>query len=151
MCDVALVLVQRVPEQGKTWAKQAVFLHSDYTPISSSRQPFALELRVVRLSMSSKGERRARPTVSHFDVKALEDAWAPLARLRDARWSWDGGSYTANTRTKTPHGPGLLLHYDALHPLLRLAPTGFPSHPQLKSALESLNKQFGILEVDKKF
>ena len=106
------------------------------------------------MASSSRGPprtRRVRPTVSHFDVKSLKQEWAALAQLRDPGWSWDGSTYSANMRTKVPDHQALVMHCDGLVPWLAHAPTGFPSHPQLKSVLESLNVRFGILQVTQKF
>ena len=101
--------------------------------------------------MSSASARRARPRTSQFEPTELVKAWERFAQLRTVRWSWSGDSYMCGTRAKVADQEALLRHHDALLPLAQLAPTGFPSFPQLKSALLALNDKHHILGVDRKF
>ena len=94
--------------------------------------------------------RRARPRTAHFLVEELEAAWEPFAKMRSCGFSWDGGGYGGTARSSPDHR-GLVDHADALEPLLRLAPSGFPCHGRAKAAFLNLKSKYGILEVENRF
>ena len=86
---------------------------------------------------------KVRPRTSHFSAFQLAADLAPLAQLRNPPgFQWDGSHYTA-TRYCTHDIGGLVTAHKPLEIILKAAPTGFPSHGDLKDALI-------ILHTDKK-
>ena len=90
--------------------------------------------------------RRPRPVTQRFDVEALVDAWRPLCRIRQNGFEWDGSSYPSGHRG-VPNLESLHLHAPALHPLLLLAPCGFPSHLDVEAAIHQLDGELSILKT----
>ena len=93
--------------------------------------------------------RRSRPTTSKLVVADLLKGWKPLAEKRDCGFSWTGNTYTG--KANKGDEKTLALHYDGLHKLLELAPTGFPDHGGLVDALLQLDADHGILATDPRF
>ena len=87
--------------------------------------------------------RRPRPFIMSFDPVVLADHWAPLARLPDIGFNFDGTSYGSTTRG-SPDEIGLDRHVLALQSLLSLCPSGFPSQISLQATFEMLQDQ-GLL------
>ena len=88
--------------------------------------------------------RKPRATTTLFSCGALVDAWAPLAKLKDAGFAFDGSDYPVERRGRAVSMEGLARHCAPLTALLRLAPTGFPSLGRLRQALETLHWRFNI-------
>ena len=97
------------------------------------------------MALVRQNSRRApRPKTLHVPVADLFDAWAPLARLRDTSFEWDGSAYSKPSRNLSCDRSGLEAHKDALMELVRLAPTGFPAHASVREALLQLDSRFNI-------
>ncbi len=95
--------------------------------------------------------RRPRPGTSTFKPEQLAELWDDLAGRRDPGFQWDGSSYGA-TRGSLPDREGLLRHVAPLRSLLSLAPSGFPSHPNVLSALLLLDEKYaGLLRCSTRF
>lgn len=95
--------------------------------------------------------RRPRPGTSTFNPDELAQLWDDLAGRRDPGFQWDGSSYGVS-RGAAPDRDGLLRHLAPLRSLLTLAPSGFPSHPNLATALMRLDeKHSGLLRTSTRF
>jgi hypothetical protein len=75
----------------------------------------------------------------------LKAAWLADAKLKDPGFMWDGSSYTKG-RAGAADVQGLLAHSRPLTALLKLAPSGFPSHGLLRQALLELHTSERIFE-----
>ena len=91
-------------------------------------------------------KRAPRPLTSHFAPSALVEAWAELAALKHPGWDWDGSTYSFSNRSNLGDAEGIAKHSPALKQLLLLAPTGFPSHPDLRAAMIQLHNKFDIFK-----
>ena len=70
----------------------------------------------------------------------------PLAELRSpGDFSWDGDTYPNTKRGLKPDAEALAGHAKPLEKMLSLAPTGYPSHSNLRTALLILQRKFQIL------
>ena len=93
------------------------------------------------------GAKRSRPRTSHFAVHELVEKWKHLLALRDVGFRWDGSSYQG--KGTSIHIDSMILHEPALHGLLEVAPSGFPSHGDLRATIAHLQDKLGILSDDK--
>lgn len=91
--------------------------------------------------------KKCRPATSHFAARELVDEWANVLKLRDPGFKWDGSSYQG--KGASIHVDSLKSHEAGLVGLLKVAPSGFPSHTDLRSALAHLQVRHGILADDK--
>ena len=72
-----------------------------------------------------------------------------LAKLRNPGYSWDGSDYTKG-RTGSADREGLKMYAAPIAEILKLAPTGFPSHGLLRQTLQELHEKHTIFDgVDK--
>ena len=94
--------------------------------------------------------RSPRPRTSYFDSEDLADQWKELANLRTCGFSWDGRDYAKPSRSTQADKQGLRLYMNALAILLKMAPTGFPSHADLRNTFMVLDKKHGIFGTTEK-
>ena len=82
------------------------------------------------------------------DIDRLLSEWKELLILRDPGFMWDGASYEKSRRSQAAANvAGLVLHYPALLPLIKMAPSGFPSHKDLRSVFEKAQGQHNIFNI----
>ena len=98
--------------------------------------------------LSPAGKERIRPTTSRFCTNELCARWEPFAQLKQLAWRWDGDSYPEKNRQSYGDHDLLVMHKPALMELLRLAPTGFPAHGNLRTSLLILEKQWNIFDLE---
>lgn len=94
------------------------------------------------------GLKRSRPRTSHFAVHGLVDKWQALVELRDPGFNWDGSSYPKGN--KAVNIDALEAYARPLQGLLEMAPSGFPSHGDLRNTLSFLQSKYGIFSRDKR-
>ena len=82
--------------------------------------------------------RAPRPTTSYFSVSDLKAAWKSDAEFKNPGFRWDGSDYTKG-RAGAPDKAGLVKHSRPLAALLKLAPSGFPSHGLVRQTLMDLH------------
>jgi hypothetical protein len=92
----------------------------------------------------STSSRRPRSCVMKFDPHSLLALWEPLAKLRKCPFSWEGTDYPNSKRGLAPDLKSLHDHKGALQPLLEMCPNGYPSHTNLRFALEKLHSKFDL-------
>ena len=95
--------------------------------------------------MAPKG-RAPRPKTSYFDSEDLFEELRELSKLKDPGFKWDGSTYQKPTRSTSADHEGLFAHRKALEVLLKVAPTGFPSHSDLKATFVKLHKKEQVFE-----
>ena len=89
-------------------------------------------------------ERAQRPCTTSFEPVALADAWWPSAQLKRPGRAWDGWSYKTPSRALVGDPQSLAAHAVPLKELLKLAPSGFPCHSQLRETRMLIHSQFGL-------
>ena len=92
--------------------------------------------------------RAPRPLTSKFLPRDLVEDWTPIAQVRNPGFLWDGSDYDCPKRSQLGDVSQLLARQEPLKLLIKHAPTGFPSHPNLRSALGSLQVKFQIFGTD---
>ena len=87
----------------------------------------------------SKCRRGPKPATVGFDDQELATRWSIVAKLRNPRFPWDGGS---NKRKRNGSGDvqGLCSYAQALNPVLDMAPSCFLSHASMRDALQAVHK-----------
>ena len=122
---------------------------SPSSSISSSPSSVAI------LSQDSMAEavgkkRRKRPTTTNFKAAELVESWKERTNLRDPGFQWDGSGYGKPSRSSGIDEESISTYAKPLKVLLTLAPTGFPSHPDLRRAFVILNQRFNALQVSQR-
>ena len=108
----------------------------------------AMETPSVPLETPPVPNMRVRPFTSHFEPRSLIELWVPSAQLKNPGWRWDGTDYVCSSRSSYGDDQLLMKHKPALHPLLVVAPTGFPSHADVRSVLMWLDTHHRALACD---
>ena len=93
----------------------------------------------------SPASRCPRPKNVNIDGASLFVAWEPWAKIKDPGFEWDGSDYAKACRSLAPDSGGLVLYMEPLKVLLKLAPTGFPTHASLRQVFEKLHNKYRIL------
>eukprot|EP00959_Pyramimonas_sp_CCMP1952_P160034 3347301-Pyramimonas_sp.AAC.1 len=88
--------------------------------------------------------KRIRPRIYHFVVDDLISKWQEILNLRDPGFHWDGSSFDS----KATDYSSLEKYRTPLQGLLELAPSGFPSHVDVRSTFAKLQKRYGIFSSD---
>ena len=95
-----------------------------------------------------------RPNASHMVRPASVvlkpcDVVSELKGLLEKRlpgFQWDGSDYQRPHRNQAADKDGLLLYLEPLQKLLKLAPTGFPTHTSLRESFELCDEKFKIFD-----
>ena len=90
--------------------------------------------------------RAPRPITMRFESSHLVEKLDPLAQKRRQRFCWTGASYESCSRSLAPNLPSLDKHTEVLKPIVEIAPSGFPSHPNLSGCLVALHWRHAIFE-----
>ena len=88
--------------------------------------------------------RSSRPKTGYFSAEQLLAQWSKQLNLRDPGFAWDGSRMTSPMRGKSLDLDIIVAHRDGLRGLLALAPSGFPSHADLRAGLLEAHDKFGI-------
>ena len=72
--------------------------------------------------------------------------WLPWLEKKFPGFSWSGKHYARCGRSQSADVPGLLSHKDPLVELIKLAPTGFPTHVSLRETFQLADSKYNILE-----
>ena len=89
--------------------------------------------------------RYPRPRNVAIDGSALFANWEQWAKMKNPGFEWDGSDYAKASRCTTADVQGLSLYMKPLEQLLKLAPTGFPTHASLRTVFEKLQNTYKIL------
>ena len=99
----------------------------------------------IRRHFAHMAARKPRPKTTRFEAHAFAKEMEPIANQRVVGFEWDGTSYDALERSRTTRSTSSLAsHLPVLEPLVRLAPTGFPSHSCVREAMMLLHARFKI-------
>ena len=93
-----------------------------------------------------KMKRRPRPRTKHFEPSGLLEAWRPYLEKRDPGYQWDG-STMCDTQYSQPISKCMVYH-EPLSELVKLAPTGFPSHGCLETTFGQIKDKYPMLFDD---
>jgi hypothetical protein len=91
--------------------------------------------------------RALRPQTMHFNVDELIDALAPLAKLKDPGFAWDGSKYPKESRGLGIDATQLKEHQSPLSLILSASPSGFPSMGALRKVFEALQDKFNVFDL----
>ena len=95
----------------------------------------------------SPKEGRYRPPVGHFSPGILANRWSRFAALKDPGFNMLGTDYESTARSQFGDDKSLELHGEALASLVGCAPTGFPSHYDLRATILQLHTSHNILKI----
>ena len=89
--------------------------------------------------------RLPRPKQYKVDETALFSQWGVLANLKKTGFEWDGSDYTKASRALSQDESGLVTYHEPLVPLLKQAPSGFPTFHSVRQVLHMLHTKYNIL------
>jgi hypothetical protein len=95
-------------------------------------------------------KRRRRPSTINFKAEELVKSWEEWTNLRDPGFHWDGSGYGKSCRSSGCDQEGINMYEKPLKVLLKLAPSAFPSHPDLRRTFVILNQRFHVLQVSQR-
>ena len=100
----------------------------------------------IDFAMGGQSKRVPRPLTGYFKDMELVKAWKDLLNLRDPGFSWDGSRCEKPPRGTAVNEDGLMLHAAPLTALLKLCPSGFPSHSDLRKGFILVQKKFHVFD-----
>jgi len=92
------------------------------------------------------GPMSPRPASVVVSPPEVVKAWLPWLENLIPGFSWNGKLYGRCCRSQPADVPGLLSHKDPLVELIKLAPTGFPTHVSLRETFQLADSKYNILE-----
>eukprot|EP00959_Pyramimonas_sp_CCMP1952_P203617 4257807-Pyramimonas_sp.AAC.1 len=94
--------------------------------------------------------RAARPQYLEVDGEKLLADWAPFLTLRDPGFAWTGSDYSRSGGNQSIDKAGLMKYKQVLAPLLRAAPSGFPTQGSLRAVFVVADARYGVLGTNEK-
>ena len=105
-------------------------------------------MRGLQARQSGLQQATQRAPTSYFDPDALAGQLDCVAKLRQPGFLWDDTTYGVEKRGQGVRPERLMLHTSALREILKMCPSGFPCHAQLRTTLELLHARHQIFGVN---